>query len=238
MALDVGSKTIGIATSDVLRGLATPLTTIRRGKLAADLAALDELATKHQTRALVVGLPLNMDGTEGPRAQSCRAFARNLERLRPVNIAFWDERLSTAAVTRTLLEADASRKRRGEVVFREHGRGNGSHQRGPSATDEGADVGPEKGGADADLFGKVSRIVRDVDRPGQLIGSRGEQLDEKRDHRKAVNVQLFRRKVRSAERESHDQKRRQKKAGEQPLCGVNPVVSDNGKRSRKQTNAK
>src|SRR6476660_10573575 len=78
MALDVGSKTIGVATSDALRSLATPLTTLKRGKLAADLAALAELARKHEAKALVIGLPLNMDGTEGPRCQSVRQFAANI----------------------------------------------------------------------------------------------------------------------------------------------------------------
>src|SRR6516225_5414805 len=80
LALDVGSKTIGVASSDVLRSLATALTTLRRGKLAADLAALAELARRHEARALVIGLPLNMDGTEGPRCQSVRQFAANLAR--------------------------------------------------------------------------------------------------------------------------------------------------------------
>lgn len=116
MALDVGSKTIGIATSDALRMLATPLTTLKRGKLAVDLAALGELTTKHQIKALAVGLPLNMDGTEGPRAQATRAFARNLSKMTPLPIVFWDERLSTAAVTRTMLEADMSRAKRAENV--------------------------------------------------------------------------------------------------------------------------
>ena len=83
MALDVGSKTVGIATSDVLRSLATPLTTLKRSKLAADLAALAELAAKHEVKALAVGLPLNMDGTEGPRCQSVRQFAANIAQPRP-----------------------------------------------------------------------------------------------------------------------------------------------------------
>jgi len=116
MALDVGTKTIGVATSDVLRSLATPLTTLKRTKLAADLAALAELARKHEAKALVIGLPLNMDGSEGPRAQSTRAFARNLAKLSDLPIALWDERLSTAAVERELIAADVSRKKRAAVI--------------------------------------------------------------------------------------------------------------------------
>ena len=122
MALDVGSKTIGVATSDVLRGLATPLTTLKRGKLKADLAALAELARKHEARALVIGLPLNMDGSEGPRCQSVRQFAVNIANHGPPALAalpvvFQDERLSTAAVTRRMIEDyDMSRARRAERV--------------------------------------------------------------------------------------------------------------------------
>jgi len=116
MALDVGTKTIGIATSDALRMLATPLTTLKRCKLTVDLAALAELAKKHEIKALAIGLPLNMDGTEGPRVQSTRAFVRNLVPLTDLPIVFWDERMSTLAVTRTLLDADASRAKRAAVV--------------------------------------------------------------------------------------------------------------------------
>ena len=122
MALDVGSKTVGVATSDVLRSLATPLVTLKRSKLAADLAALAELARKHEAKALVVGLPLNMDGTEGPRCQSVRQFAANLERHGPPALAalpvlFQDERLSTAAVTRGMIDDyDMSRAKRAERV--------------------------------------------------------------------------------------------------------------------------
>src|SRR5260370_30886760 len=87
MALDVGTKTIGVATSDVLRTLATPLTTLRRGKLAADLAALAQLAAKHEAKALTIGLPLNMDGSEGPRCQSVRQFAANLAAHGPTALA-------------------------------------------------------------------------------------------------------------------------------------------------------
>lgn len=116
MGLDLGSKTIGLALSDVLLTVATPLETIRRTKFQADAAQLIALAAKHEVGGLVIGLPLNMDGTEGPAAQSARSFARNLERLSPLPVTFWDERLSTAAVTRTLIDADASRARRAEVV--------------------------------------------------------------------------------------------------------------------------
>ena len=116
MALDVGSKTIGVATSDMTRMLATPLMTVKRTKLAVDLGVLGELAKKHEARALAIGLPLNMDGTEGPRAQATRAFARNLSKLTALPIALWDERWSTAAVERALIEADASRKKRKAVV--------------------------------------------------------------------------------------------------------------------------
>ena len=121
-ALDVGSKTIGIATSDVLRMLATPLTTLKRGKLAADLAALAELATKYQVKALAVGLPLNMDGTEGPRCQSVRQFVTNIANhgapaLAALPVLFQDERMSTAAVTRGMIDDyDMSRAKRAERV--------------------------------------------------------------------------------------------------------------------------
>jgi putative Holliday junction resolvase len=122
MALDVGSKTIGIATSDVRRSLATPLTTLKRGKLAADLGALGALAAKHQIKALAIGWPLNMDGSEGPRCQSLRQFAANIDKHGPpalaaLPIVLQDERLSTAAVTRGMIEDyDMSRARRAERV--------------------------------------------------------------------------------------------------------------------------
>ncbi|MCW5734868.1 MAG: Holliday junction resolvase RuvX [Enhydrobacter sp.] len=122
MALDVGSKTIGVATSDVLRMLATPLTTLKRSKLAADLAALAELAKKHEVKALVVGLPLNMDGTEGPRCQSVRQFVTNIANhgvpaLAALPVVFQDERMSTAAVTRGMIDDyDMSRAKRAERV--------------------------------------------------------------------------------------------------------------------------
>lgn len=116
MGLDLGSKTIGLALADLTLTVATPLETIRRTKFSADVARLLELAAKHEVGGFVIGLPINMDGTEGPAAQSARAFARNLDKLTPIPLTFWDERLSTAAVTRTLLEADTSRARRAEVV--------------------------------------------------------------------------------------------------------------------------
>jgi putative Holliday junction resolvase len=116
MGLDLGSKTIGVALTDVSLTVASPLETIRLTKFSADAARLLTLAAEHQVGGFVVGLPVNMDGTEGPAAQSARAFARNLEKLSGMPLAFWDERLSTAAVTRTLIEADTSRARRAEVV--------------------------------------------------------------------------------------------------------------------------
>jgi putative holliday junction resolvase len=116
LGLDVGTKTIGLALSDVMRQIATPLETIRRTKFKADAAQLLELSRHHGVAGLVLGLPLNLDGSEGPRAQSTRAFARNLAPLTELPMMFWDERLSTAAAERVLFEADASRKRRAEVI--------------------------------------------------------------------------------------------------------------------------
>ena len=116
MGLDLGTKTIGLALSDVERRIASPLETIRRVKFRQDAQALLKIAEKYGVAMLVLGLPLNMDGSEGPRAQATRAFARNLAQMTPLPIHYQDERLSTAAVTRTLIEADASRARRGEVV--------------------------------------------------------------------------------------------------------------------------
>ena len=118
LGLDVGTKTIGMALSDVTRSVATPFDTIRRTKFTTDAKAIREVVEKNQVGALVLGLPLNLDGSEGPRAQSTRAFARNLAIHVTVPMVFWDERLSTAAVERHLIEADASRKRRAEVVDR------------------------------------------------------------------------------------------------------------------------
>ena len=116
LGLDLGTKTIGVAVSDALRYTATPLETIARTKVTADAARLLDLIEQNAAVALVLGLPLNMDGSEGPRAQSTRAFARNLAQKTPLPILFWDERLSTSAVTRMLIEADARRDRRAEVV--------------------------------------------------------------------------------------------------------------------------
>ncbi len=118
MGLDVGTKTIGVAISDVLRGIASPLETIRRTKFQADAARLLQLAGEHGVAAIVIGFPLNMDGSEGPRVQSTRAFARNLRALTDLPIAFWDERLSTAAAERSMLEADMSRARRAASIDR------------------------------------------------------------------------------------------------------------------------
>ena len=114
--LDLGDKTIGIAVSDRLRSVATPLETIRRSKFTADAARLLDIAKARNLGGLVLGLPYNMDGTEGPRCQSTRAFARNLSRLTDLPIGYWDERLSTIAATRALLEADTTRKRRSQVI--------------------------------------------------------------------------------------------------------------------------
>jgi putative Holliday junction resolvase len=116
MGLDFGEKTIGVAVSDRMRSVASPLETVRRTKFTADAGRLLAIVAAREIGGMVIGLPLNMDGTEGPRCQSTRAFARNLERLTPLPIAFWDERLSTVAAERALLEADTSRKRRGEVI--------------------------------------------------------------------------------------------------------------------------
>ena len=114
--LDLGTVTLGVAVSDGLRHVATPLETIKRKKFTLDANRLLDICTARHIVGLVLGLPLNMDGTEGPRAQSTRAFARNLERLTPLPITFWDERLSTVAAERALLAADTSRKRRAEVI--------------------------------------------------------------------------------------------------------------------------
>jgi putative Holliday junction resolvase len=116
LGLDLGSKTIGVAVSDGMRYSATPLETIRRAKFTADAARIGELIAENGAVGIVLGLPLNMDGSEGPRAQSTRAFARNLAAKVDVPIAFWDERLSTSAVTRTLIDADVRRDRRAKVV--------------------------------------------------------------------------------------------------------------------------
>ncbi len=116
IGLDLGTRTIGLALSDRLRRIASPLHTLRREKFTVDAAAILALAAEREAAGFVLGLPVNMDGTEGPRAQSTRAFARNLSALTPLPVAFWDERLSTVAAERALLEADLSRKRRAEVI--------------------------------------------------------------------------------------------------------------------------
>ncbi|HXF87297.1 MAG TPA: Holliday junction resolvase RuvX [Xanthobacteraceae bacterium] len=116
LCLDLGSKTIGVAASDPDRRLAAPVETIRRKSFAADAERLLALAAERQAVAFVLGLPLNMDGSEGPRSQSTRAFARNLGKHTDLPIALWDERLSTAAVERQLIAADTSRKRRAAVI--------------------------------------------------------------------------------------------------------------------------
>lgn len=116
MGLDLGTKTIGIAVSDGMQSVATPLETVKRKKFTQDAERLLQIIAERNIGAVILGLPLNMDGTEGPRAQSTRAFARNLEKLIPIPITFWDERLSTVAAERALLEGDTSRKRRSEVI--------------------------------------------------------------------------------------------------------------------------
>ncbi len=118
LGLDLGTKTIGLALSDVERRLASPLDTIRRVKFTADVERLAAAVRRFEVAGLVVGLPLNMDGTEGPRAQSTRAFVRQIAGPLPLPVCFWDERLSTAAVTRALIAQDASRAKRSEVVDR------------------------------------------------------------------------------------------------------------------------
>lgn len=118
LGLDVGTKTIGMALSDVTRSIATPFDTVRRTKFTSNAKTIRQVLEAYQVCALVIGLPINLDGSEGPRAQSTRAFARNLAAHIAVPMVFWDERLSTAAVERHLIEADASRKRRAEVIDR------------------------------------------------------------------------------------------------------------------------
>ncbi len=119
MGLDLGTKTIGVAVSDRLLSVASALETVKRVKFTLDAARLAEIVAKREIGAIILGLPRNMDGSEGPRAQSTRAFARNLTRLDAfagLPIAYWDERLSTVAAERALLEADMARKRRAEVI--------------------------------------------------------------------------------------------------------------------------
>ncbi len=116
MGLDLGTKTIGVAVSDRLLSSATPLHTIKRVKFSKDAEALLEVIENREIGAIILGLPRNMDGSEGPRCQSTRAFGRNLASLTDLPIGYWDERLSTVAAERALLEADTSRKRRAEVI--------------------------------------------------------------------------------------------------------------------------
>lgn len=116
VGLDLGDKTIGVALSDRLLSTATPVETIQRRKFKLDAGRLLEIVTQREVGGIVLGLPRNMDGSEGPRCQSTRAFARNLGQLTDLPIGFWDERLSTVAAERALLEADTSRKRRAEVI--------------------------------------------------------------------------------------------------------------------------
>jgi putative pre-16S rRNA nuclease len=116
IGIDAGTKTLGLALSDVTRTIASPLTVVRRTKFKEDAAELLRRAAEHGVGGFVLGLPINLDGTSGPRVQATRAFARNMNALTALPILLWDERLSTAAAERTLLEADASRKRRAEVI--------------------------------------------------------------------------------------------------------------------------
>ncbi len=118
MGLDLGTRTIGVAVSDTGRRVASPLETIRRTRFAADAGRLLVIAGARTIGGVVLGLPRNMDGSEGPRAQSARAFARNLAGLTELPITFWDERLSTVAAERALLEVDTSRRRRAELIDR------------------------------------------------------------------------------------------------------------------------
>ncbi|TRD23607.1 Holliday junction resolvase RuvX [Palleronia caenipelagi] len=116
MGLDLGTKTIGVAVSDGFRSVASPLEVIRRKKFTLDAQRIIALAAERSIAGIILGLPLNMDGSEGPRVQSTRAFARNLTGQLDLPLAFWDERMSTMAAERALLEADTSRARRAEVV--------------------------------------------------------------------------------------------------------------------------
>jgi putative holliday junction resolvase len=116
IGLDLGTKTIGIATSDLTRQIATPRYTIERSKFMAEAKELIAFCAAEDIGLIVLGLPINMDSSEGPRAQSTRAFARNLSKLTPLPIIFWDERWSTVVVTRTMIEADMSRAKRAANV--------------------------------------------------------------------------------------------------------------------------
>ncbi|PZX13802.1 putative Holliday junction resolvase [Palleronia aestuarii] len=116
LGLDLGTATIGVASSDTRLSIASPVETIRRRKFTLDAARLLEIASGREAAGIVLGLPLNMDGSEGPRAQSTRAFARNLTRLTDLPIVLWDERLSTVAAERALIEADTSRAKRADRI--------------------------------------------------------------------------------------------------------------------------
>ena len=116
LCLDVGDTTIGLAMSDILRSIASPLLTINRSKFSKDAATLKELIGKYDICGLVVGYPMNMDGSQGPRTQSTRTFVSNLGKLVSIPMVFWDERLTTMAVERAMLEADLSRQRRAQLV--------------------------------------------------------------------------------------------------------------------------
>jgi putative Holliday junction resolvase len=116
IGLDLGTKTIGVATSDRTRMIATPIETIARKKFTQDAERILAIIAAENIGLIVLGLPVNMDGTEGPRCQSTRAFARNFAKLSPLPVVFWDERLSTAAVERMLIQADASRAKRDQVI--------------------------------------------------------------------------------------------------------------------------
>lgn len=116
IGIDAGTKTLGLALSDVTRSIASAMETIRRTKFKADAARLLDLAAEHGVQGFVLGLPANLDGTEGPRAQATRAFARNLNALSPLPILLWDERMTTLEAERMLIAADASRKRRADVI--------------------------------------------------------------------------------------------------------------------------
>ncbi len=116
IGVDAGTKTLGLALSDVTRTIASPLETIIRKKFTLDAARLFELTATHEVGGLVIGLPINLDGTEGPRAQGTRAICRNINKLSPLPVLLWDERLTTQAAERMLIDADQTRKRRGEVI--------------------------------------------------------------------------------------------------------------------------
>jgi len=116
IGIDLGTKTLGLALSDVTRSIASGLTTLPRTRFGIDAEQLLALAAEHGIGGFVIGLPFNLDGSQGPRVQATRAFARNLGKLTPLPILLWDERLTTAAAERVLLEADASRKRRAQVI--------------------------------------------------------------------------------------------------------------------------